>query len=208
MRSIDETELRITEQRVTDVVRSLDRNSREPIELWARIERQLDRTRQRRRWFRLTLAAAATVAVVAGTIWQVGHRDRATVSSGPNGQSTRTIEAVCRSLLSMREDIIPLPDERSALRFTIVRMQAAYAVAAIALDSVEAVDAAPSMRDAQQAWRSMFELDARHRLDQAAIDIDRSLTNAKQGVDGSLAMMVAAVTELHEAGIEACNPQS
>jgi hypothetical protein len=207
MSTIDEAELQITEQRVTDVVRSVERNSREPTELWARIERELDRSRQRRRWFRLTLAAAAAVAVVAGAVWQVGDRDRHTVSTGPGGQSTRTIEAACRSLLSMRQDLIPLPDDRHALRFTIRRMHATYALAATALDSVEAVETAPSMRDALQAWQSIFELDARHRLDQAAIDINEvSLTAVKQDVGGSLVMTVAAVTELHDAGIAACDP--
>ncbi len=208
MSTIDEAELRITEQRVTDVARSVQRESREPTELWARIERELDRKRQRRRWFRLTLAAAAAVAVVAGAVWQVGDRDRDTVSTGPGGQSTRTIEAACRSLLSMRQDLIPLPDDRHALRFTIRRMHATYALAATALGSVEAVETAPSMRDALQAWQSIFELDARHRLDQAAVDLDSlSITKVKQDVDGSLAMMVVAVTGLHDAGIAACNPQ-
>jgi hypothetical protein len=203
---VTDEQLRVIEQRITHAVRAVDSHGGEPNELWARIEQRIDH-RPRRRWFRVGLAIATVTAVLAAiSIRQLVDDRPAKVSSASTAGAVETIEAVCQSLLSMRHDVVPLPDEAFELRFTIRRIQATYSSAATAID---AIDVPPALREARVAWQSIFEVDARHRLDQAAIDIDVAATpTVKELVGGSLAMMISAVTELYDAGVGACNPNT
>ena len=202
---ITDEQLRIMEQRINDAVRAVDVEGEEPNELWARIERRIEHL-PKRRWLRVGLAIASVAALFAAiSIRQLVDHRPATVSSASTVRAIGTIEAVCQSLLSMRHDVTPLPDDPKELRFTIRRIQAVYTQASTAFD---AVDVPPSLREARQAWDSVFEVDARRRLDQAAADIDGSSGSmARELVSGSLAMMVSAVAQLHDAGVGACNPQ-
>jgi hypothetical protein len=206
--SSDERELRITERVITDAMHSVEHDLPEPVELWARIEERLDGSRARGKWFPLTLATAAAAAAVAVlvsvAIWRGG--DRQVLSTGSDHRSITTIEAACESLLSMRQDVTPLPDGR-ALMFTVHRMQAAFDAAAVAVDSVAPSGLSPAVRDALVAWRSIFESDALHRIHQAATDIDDGEgTAARQSAGGAMAMMVVALDELRAAGIASCDP--
>jgi hypothetical protein len=205
--NVDERQLQITGQQVTEAMRAVDRDVGEPAELWARVERQLDRSAPRRKWFRLTLAAATAVAITAFVVvWRESNRH--TVNTDSNVRSITTIEAMCRSLVSMRQDVIPLPDDPTALRFAIERTQAAYEAADDAFDTVARSDLPPPMRPAHDQWQLIFESEALGRINQAADEIDgESATNARQSVGGALTMMVVALDALHGAGIEACDPR-
>ena len=109
---------------------------------------------------------------------------------------------MCHSLLSMRQDVV-FPESSAGLRFTLERMHAAYDAAGDAFDSV-ASDLPAPMRD---GWRSVFELDARSRIHQAIADMDDDAsTAAREGAREALATMVVALEGLHDAGIDACDP--
>ena len=66
--TVDEQQLRATEQRVVDAMHAADREGREPVELWARVERRLDRAAARRRWFPVTLAAGVAVTIIIAVV--------------------------------------------------------------------------------------------------------------------------------------------